>query len=256
MGITLRDRLSKALSGRARILRWGALARLTVAAIAICPSFASADLDEHNYLPSVLNHLQKAKSALESGQDGLAVAHSRMILHDQGIRVFIDLSETPSSLQESCRKAALKAVETWNETLGAGSLNLVDTAGAAEARIVFSKEVLLRGVQVGGYCAQSRSVSFSTNGSAVGTYSATIYSRYQLPSGQLLSDDCLVNVVTHEIGHMYGLNDCADSSHLMGALNPSKPKTDLQADELEALRQLRLMAFEIQRTIDARSKGN
>lgn len=256
MGFTLRGGLRSAVSRGRTNLRWGAPARLIIAAIAVWPSFASADLDEHKYLPSVLAHLQKAKSAVESGQDGLAIVHSRMILHDQGIRVFIDLSETPLLLQEPCRKAALRAVESWNETLGAGSLNLVDTAEAAEARIVFSREVVLRGVQVGGYCAQSRAITFNVSEGATGSYSATIYSRYQLPNGQLLSEESLVNVVTHEIGHMYGLNDCADSGHLMGALNPSKPKTDLQADELEALRQLRLMAFEIQRTIDARSKGN
>lgn len=234
----------------------GVLSRIALAGALIWPASVGATLREQNYLPSVLQHVEKARMAAESGQGSVALAHARMVLHDQGLGVYIDLSETPSQLQDSCRTAAEKAVQFWDQTLGGDSLTIVDTPSAAQVRILFQREVSLRGTQVGGYCAQSRSVTVSGTGEADTSYNATIYARYQLPNGTMLNDACLLNVVTHEFGHVYGLSDCADSSRLMSALNPSKPKFELHADELEALRALRLRTFQIQRSIVSAIKGN
>jgi predicted Zn-dependent protease len=218
----------------------------------VFPTFARADLEQAHYLRGVMHHLERAKQTLESGQLSAAMAHSRMVLHDQGLRVHIDFSEVPEGQKNDCERS----IQYWNDTLGSGSLNLVDTAQAAEVQIVFNREVKLEGVQVGGYCSQTRSITVTSSGDATANYSATIQARYQLPGGKSLNEDCLTNIVTHEIGHVYGLNDCTDRGHLMSALNPSKPKSELDGDEMEALKQLRLTAFGIQRQIQAKSKGN
>jgi hypothetical protein len=234
----------------------GVLSRIAFAGALIWPASVGATLREQNYLPSVLQHVERARVAAESGQNSIAMAHARMVLHDQGLRVYIDLSKTPDQLQGSCRTAAEKAVQFWNQTLGSQALTVVDTPSSAQVRILFQRDVTLKGTQVGGYCAQNRTVTINGTGEAETTYNATIYARYQLPNGTTLNDACLLNVVTHEFGHVYGLSDCADSSRMMGALNPSKPKFELHADEVEALRELRLTTFRIQRSASTEPKGN
>jgi len=235
---------------------WGTPTKIALATLMVFPTYARADLEQAHYLRVVLHHLEQAKVTLESGQLSAAMAHSRMVLHDQGLRVYVDFSEVPEAQKNDCQNAAARAIQYWNSTLGSGSLNVVDNAGAAEVRIVFYREVKLEGVQVGGYCTQSRSITMTSAGDATPNYSATIQARYQLPGGKNLNEDCLTNIVTHELGHVYGLNDCTDRGHLMSALNPSKPRSDLDGDEMEALKQLRLTVFEIQRQIQAKSKGN
>jgi hypothetical protein len=96
----------------------------------------------------------------------------------------------------------------------------------------------------------------NSSGEATSEYFATIYARFEMPGGRHLNADSLQNIVAHEIGHVYGLNDCTDPGHLMSALNPSRPKFDLHADEMTALRNLRLTTFGIQRTAWVRTRAN
>ena len=213
-------------------------------------------LEEKDYLPDVLQHLDQARLALESGQTSIALAHTRIVLHDQGLNVYFDTSSAPSQIAGDCRTAGEEAVKYWNEALGEGSLKIVDNASEAQVTVQFTPEVLLKGVQVGGFCSQSRSVTSGTTGEAVADYEAVIHARTNWPGGRALSRDYLRNIVTHEVGHIYGLNDCADANHMMGPLSATKTKFELHPDEFEALRRLRLTAFETQRNILAKAKGS
>lgn len=237
-------------------MRRGALANFIALALVASSAYAITRLDETKYLPGVIHHLDQAKASLDEGQTSLSLAHSEIILHEQGLSVYVDLSETPDELKVACRNAATRALKYWNDTLGANSLIETDSPEQAKVRISFTKEVELRGRQVGGYCSQSRGITVSGSGEATAEYSAAIFARFNLPNGPVLNEDCLVNIVTHELGHVYGLRDCSDPEYLMSPLNPSKPKFELHADELEALRQLRLTVFEIQRSVLAKIKGN
>ncbi len=185
------------------------------------------------------------------------MAHSEVILHERGLGVYIDLSEAPVEIHEVCRNAARRAIQYWNETIGEDSIYEVEVPESARIRVLFAKEVTLRGSQVGGYCSQSRGVTLSGDGEeATPEYSAIILARFQLPRGPVLNEDCLQNIVAHEIGHVYGLRDCTEPDHLMSPLNPTRPKFDLHPDELEALQQLRLTVFGIQRTAQAKVNEN
>jgi predicted Zn-dependent protease len=214
------------------------------------------ELETSRYLPGALYQLEQAKVAAEEGNVAVAQAYTRLVLHDQGLKVFVDLNEAPSSLQEEAKAAAREAVDYWNETIGEGALTLVESEPEAQVRIVYRREVTLRGIQVGGYCSQSRGVAINASGEASSEYFATIFARYELPGGKRLNGASLKNIVAHEIGHIYGLNDCTEPDHLMSALNPAKPKFDLHADEMTALRNLRLTSFGIQRSALMRSREN
>lgn len=238
-------------------MRRGALTNFIAIALVASSAVAFTRFDPSNYLPGVIHHLEQARVSAEAGQTSLAMAHSEVILHERGLGVYIDLTEAPADIQDACRNAASRAIQYWNETVGEGSLYEVDSPDLAKIRIQFAKEVTLRGSQVGGYCSQSRGVTLSGDGEeATPEYSATILARFQLPRGPVLNEDCLQNIVAHEIGHVYGLRDCMEPDHLMSPLNPSRPKFDLHPDELEALQQLRLMVFGIQRTAQAKVKDN
>jgi len=232
------------------------LAYSLIACLASVPALANPILNESDYLSDVLQHLDRAKMALESGQTSLALAHTRIVLHDQGLNIYFDLSNVAESQKEDCLKAASESVRYWNSVLGEGSLRTVQNESDAQVRIDFREEVVLQNVQVGGYCSQSRAVTSSPEGEAIDEYRATILARTKWPGGRNLSGDYLRNIVTHEMGHLYGLSDCAEPGHLMSPLNPTKTKFDLHPEELEALKQLRLTAFETQRSIQAKSKGN
>lgn len=234
----------------------GVVAKAVLIASSMWNSQPPVELITSSYLPGALHQLEQAKQAMEEGNVAMAQAYARLVLHDQGLKVFIDLSEAPASLRSEAESASMEAIDYWNATVGASSLSLVQSANEAQVQIVFRREVILRGVQVGGYCSQSRSVTANGPGEATSEYFATIFARYEMPGGRRLSALSLKNIVAHEIGHVYGLNDCADRDHLMSALDPSKPKFDLHADEMTALRNLRLTTFGIQRAALTRVRLN
>lgn len=219
------------------------------------PAYGITGLNEQDYMPDVVQHLDRAKTAMDSGQFSLALAHTRVVLHDQGLKVYIDTSGTPADQVSDCRKAAEKALSFWNTTLdNSAPLTQVDQASAADVKIVFEPEVILEGVQVGGFCANTRSVTGRTNGDATGVFTATIHARFLQPNGRKMSYGCLVNVVTHEFGHVFGLNDTTETGHLMGPLNLGHPRSELNAEEVEAIHRLRATAFDIQRNVLAKLK--
>lgn len=237
-------------------MRRGALLHFIALALVASSAYAISRFDESRYLPGVLHHLDKAKTSLEEGQTSLSLAHSEIILHEKSLAVYVDLSQVPEELQATCRNAADRSLKYWNNTLGSASLVEVQGAELAKLRISFSKEVELRGQQVGGYCSQSRGVTVSGEGEATPEYSAAIYARFNLPNGPILNEDALTNIVTHELGHVYGLRDTVEPEYLMSPLNPTKPKFELHPYELDALQQLRLTVFELQRSAVARIKDN
>ena len=250
--------LANGISGasKGRFLGRSRLAKFIMATCAALPLMGMAGLNEQDYMPDVIQRLDRAKSALESGQLSIALANTRVILHDQGLKVYMDLSATPENQVNDCKNASAKALKFWNETLdNSCPLTFVDRADQADVKIVFQQSVTLDGVQVGGYCENARSVSVRSNGEADAVYSGTIFARFTQPNGRPMSYAHLVNVVTHEFGHVFGLSDTADQSHLMGPLNLGKPKSELNAEEVEAIRRLRTMAFDIQRNVLAKAKG-
>lgn len=234
----------------------GVIAKAVFLASSAWGSAPVAELNTSRYLPGAMYQLEQARQAMEEGNVAMAQAYTRLVLHDQGLKVYVDLSEAPESLKEDAAVAAHEAIDYWNSTVGSSSLTLVESAQEAQVQIVYRREVILRGIQVGGYCSQTRSVTANGSGEATSEYYATIFARYELPGGRRLNGASLKNIVAHEIGHIYGLNDCVEPGHLMSALDPSKPKFDLHADEMTALRQLRLTTFGIQRAAWMRSREN
>lgn len=236
----------------------GSLAAVTQLLVASFSSSAPASraiLEDSRYLPGILYHYAQAQEMLEAGQVGMAAAHSRLVLHDQGLKVYVDFSRTPESLRDTGQRTVEKAVDYWNSTLGTQTLQLVETPSDAQVTVVFASDVVLQGVRVGGYCSQSRGVTIGASGEPSAQYSATILARFQLPGGRRLNDECLLNVVTHEFGHVFGLNDCTEPGHLMSPLNLSRPRTELHPDEIEALGALRLTTLALQRSAFYRSFG-
>jgi len=213
-------------------------------------SLAGSKFDSAAYLPGALYHLEQSKALMEAGDYQMSTAHSRMVLHDQGLQVFVSDDDN-----KMYRKAAEKAVSFWNETLGEGALVITENRDEAKVSIIFEREVTLNGTPVGGYCAQSRSIGYDDQGQPTPLYRATIMTRTMVGRHKL-NEACLVNIIAHEIGHVYGLNDCTDQGHLMSALNLRRPKFELDDDELEALQQFRLTAFEILRSTEAAPKQN
>jgi hypothetical protein len=232
-----------------------AVTHLLAASLASSAPTNRAILEDSRYLPGTLYHYAQAQEMLEAGQVGMAAAHSRLVLHDQGLKVFVDFSRTPEGLRSTGQRTVEKAVDYWNQTLGSQALQLVETPSDAQVTVMFASDVVLQGVRVGGYCSQSRGVTIGASGEPAAQYSATILARFQLPGGRRLSDDCLLNVVTHEFGHVFGLNDCTEPGHLMSPLNLSRPRTDLHPDELEALGALRLTTLAMQRSMLYRAFG-
>lgn len=222
------------------------------------PGLASglSGLGEREFLPDVIQYVDRAKSSMDTGQYGLAMAYSHVVLHDEGLRVYVDFSAAPANQQGDCKASVDKALKFWNDTLSSpDALKLVDLPEQADVKVVFQPSVTLQGVQVGGYCSQTRSISTDGRGGGTGSYSATIFARFTQPNGRAMTGALLQNVVTHEFGHVFGLNDCNEGGHLMGPLNVKSPRFELNAEELESVRRLRQMAFDIQRNVLARSKG-
>jgi len=226
-----------------------------VACAGVLPAVAFRSFDRRVYLPEVLDHIERARS-LDASQAELASAHAKVILHDEGLKVFVDYSQVPSGQLADCQSAVNDAIQYWNGVVGPNALTVQDSAAGSDVRLDFRPDVRLNGIQVGGYCSQSWGVSSSGTDGASHSYNASISARLAWPGGRAMSRDYLRNIVTHEFGHVYGLNDSPDAGRLMSPLSATKPRFDLDTDEAEALKEIRLTAFSLERDTEARAKRN
>lgn len=190
-------------------------------------------------LPSVNEHIDKARIKAQLGSFAEATGYAQAMLMDDNITVSVDYGNTPESQKPWCDTAVIGAFAMWEKALGKEiKFVKVDAQSDPQVRIKFDKNVKLDGGIVSGYINWSRSIEESKDGIRP-IFSADVFLRTTDPRGTKLSAKAMRHTCGHELGHMFGLDDASKVGVLMGPLDVNNPVSTPTADEIETVLAIR-----------------
>jgi predicted Zn-dependent protease len=197
-------------------------------------------------LPEIQKHLDSAESCITKGQPLEAVAHCDVVLVSQEITVGWDTTMVPNGLKGVCERAVYQATEAWAESLdNQVHFKLVDESKDAQVVVVFRPDVLLKGEAVAGLLNWKRIISTEEGSPVAGKFTSEMLVRVTMPDGRSMPNDAIRHTVTHEMGHVFGLEDTDRIGELMGPLNLSHPLNRPEPHEIAAVLAVRAQAQQI-----------
>lgn len=196
-------------------------------------------------LPEVTSHLDKAETCLDKKQFANALAHCAVIIVADEIKVAVQYENIPDRQRGSCEKAIDFAFEAWERALNSVTFTRVEDPKDADVTVVFKPSVNLKGEAVAGLLNWKRTISNGSDGNPAGKFRAEMSVRMMTPDLNPMPAGAIRHTVTHEMGHVFGLEDTDHVGELMGPLNLSHPLTGPQDHEAAAVRAVRNQALEI-----------
>jgi predicted Zn-dependent protease len=221
--------------------------RLLVPLLAITPAVCSQT--DPLVLKEVRHHLEAARTSVEQGKYGAAIAHAALVLVADEPRIAVRFQSVPPSRQAVCREALREAVTLWEESARPRvRFQLVSESESPDIVLQFQPDVRLRNEPVCGYVRWSRSMH--THGARIlrGRTSAEIKIRERGMTGGPMSREAMRHAIMHELGHVLGLEDSRRVGDVMGPLDFRRPAPSPTAAEANAVRAVREQARDIRRT--------
>lgn len=187
------------------------------------------------WLPDVGRQLERAKSMATIGRLDRARAY---VLTVAPARITLAWTQRPE--EGSAADAALRrAVEAWNRALEGESEFLWVEDGSSADVLVSVRETLGEGGR--SFAGLTRWVRSVQGGRGRLTGELALATKAQ--SGRRLTPQELLHAALHELGHLLGLADASDATSVMAPLGMATPCAEPSADDLQAVRRLRIEAL-------------
>lgn len=199
----------------------------------------------------VQQHLDLARRCATIGEAVEALAHAAVVTPERALRVRVDCSNIAQSDQGPYRNALAGAFRMWESALGQRVFEVTE-GSQSDLVIHFQPNVSDKGIEVCGHSQWTRGVLNPTNGPTV-IFTADVQVRMYRPTGEPLTFEQLRACAAHELGHVLGLDDCPDSSGLMGRMDFNHPALTIRPDEVEALVHARDEMFRLRRSFGVQS---
>jgi hypothetical protein len=174
--------------------------------------------------------LAKCAQYAEDGNPAMALGGFYSLLLRDGVKFTFD----DDSLNAAQRQKVECSMERWNKWLNGNVFSSDDFGQPSKVtiKLVRSLPTGVRRDSVGTIFLK-RTIG-SKNSVPTFSVDATVYILERL-NGLRLRDDELEQVVSHEVGHLFGLSDHDSTSGLMGKFKPGRPRTELSQNERESL---------------------
>lgn len=219
-------------------MRFQKLGAIALVGFVVTSSFAGYKI-RAAVLPSVNEHIDKARIKAQLGSYEEASGYAKAMLMEDQITVSVDYGNTPDNQKTWCDTAVAGAFDMWEKALGKEiKFVRVESKDAPHVRIKFDKDVTLNGGIVSGYINWSRSIEETKEGFRP-VFSADVFLRTTDPRGTKLSAKAMKHTCGHELGHMFGLDDASRVGILMGPLDVNNPVSAPSADEIETVMAIR-----------------
>jgi hypothetical protein len=185
----------------------------------------------------VKNAIEKADTALGTGERQLALALYEGSLYPDGIKLAVDDSTVTSDSQF---RGVSQALDIWRAELqGDFPVELVYDVKQADVVVKFVDTIDDRGTDTLGLIKLQKSFRWSSVKREI-TYRGTISIVRSAPGGRLTQAE-VRDVAMHEIGHLLGLADTSRHGVLMGPLERGKPlnkPTQQETEDVKAIRKV------------------
>jgi hypothetical protein len=147
------------------------------------------------------------------------------------------------------RAALRRGIEVWTERLRSVPFVLASRA-RPDLKVVFVRKIQSGG-EVQGEVRCQRQVHWGSFGAQY-RVKGTIYVCNQV-NGRPISRTEAASVIEHELGHVLGLDDDTDPSHLMGPFVEGSPVDGPAPEEVSMVQSFRAALRDVLRQIEARS---
>lgn len=168
---------------------------------------------------SLQEHLSTALVEMAFGDPAMAKEHAGVAALPERLTVYFDASQLDWGRGGEMTAWAREALEFWNNS-GTARFEEVSYRGSADIVVQFSDRVHGSVGVYAGYATSRRSASYGAGGLST-SLSANVEISNRAPGGRLTNREQVRKAVAHEFGHVLGLEDTKNSSHLMGPVAPN-----------------------------------
>lgn len=209
----------------------------TALAIASATSGTAAPELPREVHPSVTKTFQQAIDAREQKDYQLSLALMHGVLYNSGVKIKLKAANG-KPITKSAEQGLNSALAAWQDVLGKENpIKIVGADQESDLTLQFVDKVPSRSNDTLGLIELRK--EYSWNRSRYETkVSGTIYIQTNY-EGRTLTAAQFSEVIAHELGHLLGLNDLAESGQLMGPMIFEKPVYGPQAHESYAVQMIR-----------------
>ncbi len=162
--------------------------------------------------PQIRQSLGLALTEMAFGNQKRARAHADSVSAPSNLKVFVSTNGIGSARAKQVKEWAGECMDYWNATMESTTFSETNDPSTADVFMTIQNQVNMNGTKVAGLAEWNR--SSSGNG-------LNLSARIQISSkdyfGSNLSEAQLKKAITHELGHILGLNDDC-SSNLMSKI--------------------------------------
>lgn len=192
-------------------------------------------------------HLEVATKEFAAGNYRKAAALAKLVAPPEKIKIFFDYKSLKTDELEMARKVVPLVLTTWNDGLGRTALIETDINNA-HVYVRFQKQALVGHQNCAGFAEVHRRTRISENGIEF-ELQATIVISTQFRNKVKMSEGQFAKTLSHEIGHVLGLCDVHDPSHLMGPIPATNAEFKPTERELQAVEELSIRSKNILESI-------
>ena len=180
--------------------------------------------------PQIRNSLGLALTEMAFGSQKRAKAHAETVATPRNIRVYISAPGLNQSRATKMRSCAQFSLDSWNTNTNENTFVEVFDSQLADVNLILMNDVYEGRTKLAGHASWSR----TSNGNGP-SLSATIRISSRDFFGALLSESQIKKSISHELGHILGLDDDSQSN-LMSKIGSHGG----EADDLEVAAVLEL----------------
>ena len=221
---------------------------LATVAVAMPTAPASRVAATAPILSEVQKHLDDAQKCFDNGTYDLALAHADMVLVDSELTYAVQFQNVPEAIKPNAEKALGQALKTWEESLPNDlKFKRIEDAAQADVLLRFKPDVRMGREPVAGYATWKRVINRDENGKVNAKFTSDLQIRTMTLAWKAMPMEAMRHEIMHEVGHVLGLEDCDDTTSIMGPLDISKPVHKPRPHEVRAVFELRTQANRIRR---------